>query len=211
MKMRRLKSHPDFKLEGRSRHFQSFWELELTPGEETNVHQHYESEELICVVSGHGTIAIDKLERVLTPGEVALVPPRTDHVIKNLSDELVRAVTVESRFDLGVGEVLEAPSVAEVSPEAIADSEARARASAQTIDELMKQLPGRLDEARAIQTILSLFDIGGNLSEEIEEAIGLDNAQGLEALTAVELRIMEAVVEISGRYRRRSGRFFLDG
>jgi mannose-6-phosphate isomerase-like protein (cupin superfamily) len=210
VKMRRLKSHPDFKLEGRSRHFQSFWELELTPGEETNVHQHYESEELICVVSGRGTIAIDSLERVLRPGEVALVPPRTDHVIKNLSDSLVRAVTVESRFDLGVGEALEAPSV-EVSAEAIAASEASARASAQTIEELMQRLPGRLDEARAIQTILSLFDIGGNLSEEIEQAIGLDNAQGLEALTAVELRIMEAVVEISGRYRRRSGRFFLDG
>lgn len=213
--MRRLKSHPDFKLEGRSRHFQSFWELELTPGEETNVHQHYESEELICVVSGRGTIAIDKLERVLTPGEVALVPPRTDHVIKNLSDELVRAVTVESRFDLGVGEVIEPAGVIEpvieATPEAIAASEARARASAQTIEELMSQLPGRLDEARAIQTILSLFDIGGNLSEEIEQAIGLDNAQGLEALTAVELRIMEAVVEISGRYKRRSGRFFLDG
>ncbi len=210
MKMRRLKSHPDFKLEGRSRHFQSFWELELTPGEETNVHQHYESEELICVVSGHGTIAIDNLERLLTPGEVALVPPRTDHVIKNLSDELVRAVTVESRFDLGVGEVIETPSV-EVTPELIAASEARAQASAETIEEVMSQLPGSLDEARAIQTILSLFDIGGNLSEEIENAIGLDNAQGLEALTAVELRIMEAVVEISGRYRRRSGRFFLDG
>jgi len=208
--MRRLKSHPDFKLEGRSRHFQSFWELELTPGEETNVHQHYESEELICVVSGHGTIAVDKLERVLTPGEVALIPPRTDHVIKNLSDDLVRAVTVESRFDLGVGEVIGTPSV-EVTPELIAASEARAHASAKTIEELMKQLPGSLDEAHAIQTILSLFDIGGNLSEEIEEAIGLDNAQGLEALTAVELRIMEAVVEISGRYRRRSGRFFLDG
>lgn len=210
MKLRRLKSHPDFKLEGRSHHFQSFWELELTPGEETNVHQHYESEELICVVSGHGTIAIDNLERVLTPGEVALVPPRTDHVIKNLSDGLVRAVTVESRFDLGVGGVIEAPS-SPVSPEALAASEARARDSVNTIEELMGQLPGRLDEAKAIHTILSLFDIGGNLSEEIEEAIGLDNAQGLEALTAVEHRIMEAVVEISGRYRRRSGRFFLDG
>ncbi|MBL4845046.1 MAG: cupin domain-containing protein [Planctomycetes bacterium] len=208
MKHRRLKSHPDFKLEGRSRHFQSFWELELTPGEETNVHQHYESEELICVVSGHGTIAIDKLERVLAPGEVALVPPRTDHVIKNLSDDLVRAVTIESRFDLGLGDhgLEEATSGA-----VIAASEARARDSVQTIEELMRKLPARLDEASAIHTILSLFDIGGNLSEEIEGAIGLDNARGLEALTAVELRIMEAVVEISGRYRRRSGRFFLDG
>ena len=67
MKLRRLKSHPDFRLEGRSRHFQSFWELELTPGEETVVHQHYESEELIYVVSGVGTVAINKLERPLEP------------------------------------------------------------------------------------------------------------------------------------------------
>lgn len=208
MKLRRLKSHPDFKLEGRSRHFQSFWELELTPGEETSVHQHYESEELIYVVSGQGTVTIDKLERNLIPGEVALVPPRTDHVIKNLSPHLVRAITVESRFDLGLAE---GALVTEAAPERVAESEERARRSAETIEELMGELPVALDEARAIQTILTLFDIGGNLSEQIEQAIGLDNASGLEALTRVERRIMEAVVEISTRYRRPSGRFFLDG
>lgn len=212
MKLRRLKSHPDFKLEGRSRHFQSFWELELTPGEETAVHQHYESEELIYVVSGVGTVAIDKLERPLEPGVLALVPPRTDHVIKNLSDRLVRAITVESRLDLGleVG-ILTQEILAEPPPEAIAESEARAKRSAETIEELMQELPRSLDEAGAIQTILTLFDIGGNLSEAIEQAIGLDNAGGLEALTKVERRIMEAVVDISSRYRRPSGRFFLDG
>src|SRR5690606_38232763 len=101
MRMRRLPSHPAFKLEGRSRHFQAFWELELTPGEETSPHQHYESEEVIYLVSGNAHVTVARQEKTVQPGEVVLVPPRTDHVIANRSEDLVHALTVESLLDLG--------------------------------------------------------------------------------------------------------------
>ena len=205
MKLRRLPSHPDFQLEGRSRHFQSFWELELTPGEATSPHQHYESEELICVLRGEGLVQIAEVERCLSPGEVALVPPRTDHVIANPSNDLVRAITVESRFDLGQGELSE-----DVSLEAIQEAEREALRSAATVEEIVAALPRYVDEVVAIQSIVSLFDVGGNLSEQIEQEIGLDNAKGLEALGLVECKIMGAVLEICARYKTRSGRWLFD-
>ncbi|MGE0710514.1 MAG: cupin domain-containing protein [Planctomycetota bacterium] len=206
MKLRRMRSHPDFKLEGRSLHFQSFWELELTPGEATSPHQHYESEELIYMLDGEGTVTIASLERPLTPGEIALVPPRTDHVISNLGRTVVKAITVESRFDLGV----EPGAEGEVCPTKLEDAEREARRTVATIEGLVEALPRYVDEASAIQSIVSLFDIGGNLSEKIEAELGLDNAAGLEALGQVERRIMGAVLEICTRYKRRSGRWLLD-
>lgn len=207
MKVRRMRSHPDFRLEGRSRHFQSFWELELEPCERTTQHQHYESEEIVYLLQGEGTVRVDEVERQVQPGEVVLIPPRTKHIISNDSGAIVRAITVESRFDLGVGRDLsdEAP----VDPELIEQAEAEARRSALNIDELVADLPTIVDEAVAIKTIVDLFDIGGNLSEEIETSLGLDNERGVEALSLVERKIMKAVVEITGRYQQRGGRWLL--
>lgn len=205
MRLRRLRSHPEFRLEGRSKHFQSFWELELDPGEQTMAHQHYESEELVCLLAGEGTVRVAEVERLVQPGEVILVPPRTDHVIANpTTDRLLRAITVESRFDLGdaEGQVIE---TADVEPTIRAEEEASR--SARSIDELMEELPGQVDEAIAIKSIVELFDIGGNLSEQIENALGLDNQRGLEALGQIEKKIMRAVVEITTRYRQKGGRW----
>src|SRR5436309_6523604 len=95
MKMRRMPSHPEFKLEGRSRHFQSFWELELVPGEETSPHSHFESEEIIYLLDGTGSITVARQVRSVAQGEVVLVPPCTSHAIANRSDRLLRAITVE--------------------------------------------------------------------------------------------------------------------
>jgi len=209
MRMRRMRSHPDFKLEGRSRHFQSFWELELTPGEQTTPHQHYESEEIIYLLNGKAQVIVADVERSVRPGEVVLVPPRTDHVIANPSDHVLRAITVESRLDLGA-RAEEQPQVSsvELSAEGLEGSlraEEEAKRSTQTIDELMNELPQELDEAVAIKTIVELFNVGGELSEKIEQTVGLDNTRGLEALNEVERKIMGAVVEISTRYRRPGG------
>lgn len=201
MRMRRLPSHPAFRLEGRSRHFQAFWELELTPGEETSPHQHYESEEVIYLVSGQALVTVARQEKPVQPGEVVLVPPRTDHVIANRSEVLVHALTVESRLDLGGpgdGEqVVKVPT-----PEETQRATEEAQKSARTIEQLMGDLPKDVDEAVAIRTIVELFDIGGNLSERIEQSLGLDNATGISALGQVEHKIMQAVVEITARYRR---------
>lgn len=197
MRMRRLPSHPAFKLEGRSRHFQAFWELELTPGEETSPHQHYESEEVIYLVSGQALVTVARQEKPVSPGEVVLVPPRTDHVIANRSEELVHALTVESL--LGLEELAEA---APPTPEQKEQAEAEAQKTVRTIEQVMGGLPKDVDEAVAIKTIVELFDIGGNLSEQIEKTLGLDNATGVSALGQVERKIMQAVVEISTRYKK---------
>ena len=191
--------HPAFRLEGRSQHFQSFWEVELTPGEETVPHQHYESEELIYLVHGQGRVRVAEIEKPLHHGEVVLVPPRTDHVIANTTDHVLRAITVESRFDLGV----EPPASLEglqATPEEVR-AEDQARSSLRTVEQVVSNLPAEVDEAVAIQTIVELFDIGGTLAETIERDLGLDNAKGVQALSRVEQRIMQAVVEITGRYR----------
>jgi mannose-6-phosphate isomerase-like protein (cupin superfamily) len=209
MKLTRIKSHPAFRLEGRSKHFQSFWELELTPGEETSNHQHYESEEIIYLVSGEGRIQVAESEHRVASGEVVLVPPRTNHVIANRSDQLLRAITVESRFDLGEpSELGELADMADAKA-TIQATEAAKRVS-RTIDGLIEDLPTDVDEAVAIQTIVELFDIGGQLSEQIEEGVGLENAEGLQALVEIERKIMLAVVRIAGRYQTR-GRGWLFG
>src|SRR5262249_21378900 len=158
--------HPEFRLEGRSHHFQSFWELELVPGEATPDHQHYESEEIIYLLDGHGCITIARLERAVGAGEVVLVPPRTSHTIANRGDRLLRAITVESRFDLGEQAAEEKPK------ETVA-----------SIDRIMSDVPTAVDEALAIRKIVELFDVGGRLSEQIEGALGLDNDDGVSALT----------------------------
>jgi mannose-6-phosphate isomerase-like protein (cupin superfamily) len=187
-----MPSHPTFKLEGRSRHFQSFWELELEPLEETSPHSHYESEEIIYLVDGIGSITLAREEKPILTGEVVLIPPRITHRIANRSDRLLRAITVESRFDLGEGG-------GESS-----DGE-RPRESAASIDKILQELPETVDEALAIKTIVELFDVGGRLSEQIESALGLDNDDGVGALTTVEKRIMRAILEITARYRSEQG------
>ena len=145
---------------------------------------------------------VAELVRAVEPGEVVLVPPRTDHVIANpsASERPLRAITVESRFDLG----LESETLLEESPAVEKAIRAReeAKRSLRTIDHLLGQLPNTIDEAIAIKTIVELFDIGGNLSEQIENNLGLDNKDGLEALEKIERRIMLAVVEITGRYQK---------
>ena len=146
----------------------------------------YESEEIIYLIDGRGLITVERSERALAPGEVVLVPPRTSHMIANRSDRVLRAITVESRFDLSESEAAPEPP----------------RESVAAIDRIMDELPEGVDEAVAIQKIVELFDVGGRLSEQIEKALGLDNDDGVGALATIEKKIMRAVVEITERYRR---------
>ena len=198
MKMRRMPSHPVWKLEGRSRHFQSFWELELEPEEETFPHSHFESEEIIYLVDGAGSVTLAREEKPLHVGEVVLVPPRITHRIANRSDRMLRAITVESRFDLGE-QVSAEPAI---EPEGATQGQ---RATVKDLDEIMQELPPAIDEALAIKTIVELFDVGGKLSEQIENALGLDNDDGVGALSTIEKKIMRAVLEITARYRTDRG------
>lgn len=205
MKLRRMPSHPAFRLEGRSRHFQSLWELELTPGEATSRHQHYESEEIIYVVHGEGRVRVAELDYRMVPGEVVLVPPRTEHVIANQGDLTLRAITVESRLVGHGGGTIEPASpeqLVRLDPAVEAQVRSEAEASIRNIEEVIGALPSLVDEAVAIKTLVELFDIGGQISERIEKTLGLDSSEGLTALGEVERKIMLAVVEVSSRYKR---------
>jgi len=75
------------------------------------------------------------------------------------------------------------------------------RETSRTIDEIVESLPASLSEAEAIQTVVRLFDIGGRLTEQIEEALGLDNEEGVHALERIEKKLMGAIVTIADRYR----------
>lgn len=182
MRLTRLKSHPDFRLEGRSEHFQSCWEMELTPGEETNLHSHYETEELFYLVSGSAVITIEESEVPVSLGEVILIPPRHRHKIANPGSRTIRALSVESRFEFDPEEdAFEAPPLARLG-EALAD------------------MPAAIDEGLAIQKLVEVFNIGGRISAHLERDI--KEGEASPKMDRLESRVMDAVLEITRRYRQ---------
>ena len=183
MRLTRLRSHPDFRLEGRSEHFQSCWEMELTPGEETNLHSHYETEELFYLVSGSALLIIEENEIPVSIGEVILIPPRHRHKIANPGRKTVRALSVESRFEFDPeADVIEAPPIASLG-EALAD------------------LPPDIDEGLAIQKLVEVFNIGGQISAHLERA--LEDAENSPKMERLANPVLDAVLEITRRYRER--------
>ena len=65
------------------------------------------------------------------------------------------------------------------------------------LESMIESIPARLNRAEALQSIIQLFDLAGQLSEQIEEAIGLETETGLRTLESIEEQVMQAVVEIS--------------
>lgn len=161
--------------------FLGCWELELLRGEATDRHEHREREEVCYVLLGSGAVLVGDSEGPVRKGDVVHVPPATTHRIENDSSKKLRCLLVAS----------------EIAREGEEEPEKR---SVGHIDRVIGEIPQAVDEAAAIQGIVALFDIGGALSEQIETAYGLDNADGVEALTRVETKIMQAVVEITRRY-----------
>lgn len=185
MRLSRMRSHPHFRIDERSRHFDSCWELELTPGEETRVHSHEANEELIYLASGSALVMVEETERSLKRGQVVLVPRRRRHKIANPAERTARLISVSSRLKA-------------------AEKEASAE-SLESLDATLNGLPAELERVQAIQAIIGLFDIGGRLTEQIERCVGLDNKLGLEALIALQKRLMGAVVQITERYELGAG------
>ena len=162
--------------------FLGCWELELLQGEATDRHEHREGEEMCYVLHGQGAIEIGEQRGPIKKGDVVHVPPATSHLIANPSSKRLRCLLVESS----------------VVPDP--EDEPLERRTVGDIDTVMGQMPRDVDEASAIQAIVKLFDIGGAISDQIETAFGLDNQEGVEALTRIEKKIMRAVVEITRRY-----------
>jgi quercetin dioxygenase-like cupin family protein len=199
MKIHRLSSLPDFKLEGNSSYFGGVWEVELEAGEQTQPHQHADLEEIYCFVEGTGEIVIGQRKCPVARGGVVHVPRLTKHWVENTSDRLLRCLAIESLIA--------------AKPDAKADDakEGGGRETVRSLDKMIQELPDRMDQAAAIQQIVGLFDVAGRLSEQIEEAFGLDNEEGIDALTRIEKKIMDAVVEITRRYKRTAGGLDLGG
>lgn len=177
-------------LPGTASHFCGLWEFQLNHGEETPSHQQA-SEEVIVALEGEGSVLLAGQSVLLKPGEVVWVPAQAAHAIGNPSSSILRGLSME------IGE--RPPATAAGEP---------AKVSERDLENLIESIPSQIDEATSLQLIIQLFDTAGVLSEQIENAIGLDSETGLAALQQIERRVMEAVVEISRTYSEGDNLFF---
>lgn len=159
------------------------WEVSLEPGESTPVHQHEAQEEVVIALEGRGIVLRDDEPVDLFSGNVVVVPAGTAHSIANVSGLPLRGLTM----------AIHRPSMA-------------AQASVETVtagqlEQLIASIPSRIDRPTGLQVIIQLFEIAGNLSEQIDQAIGLDTETGLRTLEDIEEQVMEAIVKIAEAYR----------
>lgn len=195
MKIQRLPSHSAFAGgEGAASCFGGVWEVELEPAEQTQPHQHENLEEIYCFVEGAGEMVIAQRKRPVVRGEVIHIPRLTSHWVRNNSESILRCLAIES---------MSQPAV-----EPVAEGEAPrppVRETVGSLEKMIREMPSEMDQVSAIKQIVALFDVAGRLSEQIEEAFGLDNEEGVAALSRIEKKIMDAVVEITRRYQRQNG------
>jgi mannose-6-phosphate isomerase-like protein (cupin superfamily) len=194
MKILRLPTHPAIAGAEQTKSFGAVWEVELDSGEATQPHRHDDLEEIYCFVEGEGEIVVANKKKPVTRGEVIHVPRLNTHWVENTSRGLLRCLAIES-------------PVAPAAGEDAADE----KETVGSLEKAIHELPKEMDQVAAIKNIVALFDIAGRLSEQIERAFGLDNEEGVEALGRIEKRIMDAVVEITKRYQRHTGRQDLGG
>lgn len=192
MEIKKLSDHPQFGLVGNSRVIRQCWNFKLGKGENTPSNLNTQGEDIHVIIAGTGRMTIGERSSAIREGEIIFVPPRIPHRIENPESPMLHGITIESDWELPA---MESPAAAAgVGKPAV-------RESSRTIDEIMETLPEVVNEAEAIQTIVRLFDIGGRLSEQIEEALGLDNEEGVHALERIEKKLMSAIVTIADRYR----------
>jgi mannose-6-phosphate isomerase-like protein (cupin superfamily) len=197
MKIVRLPTHPGLATPDspEARRFGAVWEVELDSGEATQPHRHDDLEEIYCFVEGEGEIVVAHKKKPVARGEVIHIPRLTSHWVENNSRGLLRCLAIESPAD---------PAAVEAG----AEGEGAKPETVGALEKAISDLPrdAEMDQVAAIKNIVALFDIAGRLSEQIERAFGLDNEEGTEALGRIEKRIMDAVVEITKRYQKHTGR-----
>ena len=154
----------------------------LEPGESTPVHQHQAQEELVISLEGRGIVLRDNEPVDLFSGNVVVIPAGTAHSIANVSGLPLRGLTV----------AIHRPAIAaESSVEMV---------SAGQLEEMIESIPSRIDRPTGLQVIIHLFEIAGNLSEQIDQAIGLDTETGLRTLEDIEKQVMDGIVKIAAAY-----------
>ena len=70
--------------------------VEGQPGSEQPMHAHPENEQVYVVVQGCGLMKVGTDSEEVGPGDMVLVPPNTDHAIKNTGGETLVYVSATS-------------------------------------------------------------------------------------------------------------------
>ena len=158
------------------------WEISLQHGERTPVHQHDDREELVIALEGRGEVHRKDVAVELFPGHGVVVPAGISHSIVNGSGFPLRGLTV----------AIHRPAISALS--------STEKVSAGELELLIDTIPSQIDCPNGLQTIIKLFETAGNLSEQIDEAIGLDTEIGLRTLEDIEKQVMDAIVRIARAY-----------
>ena len=78
-----------------SRHMTVTW-LEVPPGASQSLRSHEEAELVYVVVEGTGALSAAGDTEQLVPGDLAMIPPATDHSIANEDDGALALLSVQS-------------------------------------------------------------------------------------------------------------------
>ena len=78
-----------------SRHMTVTW-IEVPSGVSQELHSHEEAEQVYVVVRGTGTLSTTGDTEQLEQGDLALIPPASDHTIANEGDEPLAILSVQS-------------------------------------------------------------------------------------------------------------------
>ena len=78
-----------------SRHMTVTW-IEVPAATEQELHSHEEAEPVYVVVRGVAELSAAGDTESLEPGDLALIPPASDHVIANRGDDVLALLSVQS-------------------------------------------------------------------------------------------------------------------
>ncbi len=78
-----------------SRHMTVTW-IDVPSGVSQELRSHEEAEQVYVVVVGTGTLSTTGDTEVLAPGDLALIPPATDHTIANEDETQLSLLSVQS-------------------------------------------------------------------------------------------------------------------
>ena len=78
-----------------SRHMTVTW-VDVPAGVSQELHSHEEAEQVYVVVKGTGTLSAAGDTEQLEPGDLALIPPASDHTLANEGTETLSILSVQS-------------------------------------------------------------------------------------------------------------------
>lgn len=78
-----------------SRHMTVTW-IDVPSGVSQELRSHEEAEQVYVVVAGTGTLSTTGDTEVMQPGDLALIPPATDHTLANEDDAPLSLLSVQA-------------------------------------------------------------------------------------------------------------------